>query len=236
MTAAIVSEALSPDQGHTDTPATAPVAQATAPATQAAASAHAAAADLPLAEPTPVGLIGLAFGCAALLPIAFGTSVSPQALQTAAVFCFLFGFGCQLVAGLLNYRNKNLLGATVFTAFAFNWALNAWALWSMSRGQAPDHAVVLAVEAASLVLFVPLTYAFGCHSKLLFLFLLDIDLIYVAKLLRGYGGVAGMDRPIAFLTLALGVIALWIALAMLVNPVAKRPIFPMPGPLFRPQG
>ena len=232
MTAATLSE-LSPAPGHPSVPA-ASTAPAAATAVEAAAPAHAAAAtDLPLAEPTPVGLIGLAFGCAALLPIAFGTSVTPQALRTAAVFCFLFGFGCQLVAGLLNYRNKNLLGATVFTAFAFNWALNAWSLWSLSNGQAPDHSIVLAVEAASLVLFVPLTYAFGCHSKLLSAFLLDIDLIYVAKLLRGYGGVAEMERPIAFLTLALGAIALWIALAMLVNPVAKRPIFAMPGPLFR---
>lgn len=208
------------------------VAVVSSPEPAAQAGAHAAAADLPLAEPTPVGLIGLAFGCAALLPIAFKTSLTPQALTTAAVFCFLFGFGCQLVAGLLNYRNKNLLGATVFTAFAFNWALNAWSLWSLAHGQVPDHSVILAVEAASLVLFVPLTYAFGFHSKLLFAFLLDIDLIYVAKLLKGYAHVPGMDLPIAFLTVGLGAIALWLALAMLVNPTAKKQIFPIPGPLF----
>ncbi len=197
-----------------------------------AAGAHTAAADLPFAEPTPLGLIGLCMGCAALLPIAFGAKLGPQGLVTAAVFCFLFGFGCQLTAGLLNFKNKNLLGATVFTAFAFNWALNAWALYAASQGRPADHTVLLATEAASLLLFIPLTYAFGFHSKLLFAFLLDIDIIYACKLLRGYGGVAGLELVIALATLALGLIALWIALAMLVNPVVKRPLFPMPGPMF----
>ena len=185
------------------------------------------------ADPTPLGLIGLAIGCAALLPIAFGAKVGLSGLETAAVFCLLFGGGCQLVSGLLNFANKNLLGGTVFTAFAFNWALNGWALWALAHGTVPDHQIVLATEAASLVLFVPLTYAFGFHSSLLFAFLLDIDLLYLAKLLKGYAHVSGLEKPIAFLTLGLGLIALWIALAMLVNPIAKRALFAVPGPLFK---
>lgn len=201
--------------------------------TKARESVAAPPATLPFAEPTPLGLIGLAIGCASLLPIAFGAQLTPSAFRTAAVFCLLFGGGGQLLAGILNLANKNLLGGTVFTAFAFNWMLNAWALWSLSQGIVPDHHIILATEAASLVLFVPLTYAFGFHSSILFAFLLDIDLLYVAKLLRGYGHVGGMETPIAMLTLGLGAIALYIALAMLVNPVAGKKIFPIPGPLFR---
>jgi succinate-acetate transporter protein len=184
------------------------------------------------ADPTPLGLIALAMGCAALLPLAFGVTTSRAALETGAVFCILFGCGGQLLAGVLNLANKNLLGGTVFTAFAFNWAVNAWVLWSLSRGAPPDHHVLLATEAASLVLFLPLTYAFGFHSKILFAFLLDIDLLYVFKLARGYGHVTGLETPIALATLGLGAISLYIALAMLVNPTAGRAVFPIPGPLF----
>lgn len=187
---------------------------------------------LPFADPTPLGLIGLAIGCAALLPIAFGGALTRPALETAAVFCLLFGFGGQLVAGVLNLANKNLLGGTVFSAFAFNWAVNAWVLWTLSRGAPPSAEVLLATEAASLVLFLPLTYAFGFHSKLLFAFLLDIDVLFAVKLLKGYLHVPGLGLPIALLTLGLGAIALYIALAMLVNPVVGRAVFPVPGPLF----
>jgi succinate-acetate transporter protein len=76
------------------------------------------------AEPTPLGLLGLAIGCAALVPVAFGWSVTPAALHTAAWFCLLFGGGGQMLAGLMSFANKNLLGGTLFTTFAFNWIMN----------------------------------------------------------------------------------------------------------------
>jgi succinate-acetate transporter protein len=206
---------------------------ATAVGAIAHVATHDAAANARFGDPTPLGLIGLAMGCAALLPIAFGAKVGPAGLITAAVLCALFGGGCQLLAGLMNLANKNVLGGTLFTAFAFNWALNAWALWSIAHGTIPDHQTLLATEAASLLLFVPLTYAFGHHSSLLFAFMLDIDAIYALKLVAGYGHVTGTELPIAIATLLLGVIAIWLALAMLVNPVAGRTVFPIPGPLFR---
>jgi len=213
-------------------PALAPEGPTPAPAGHTIPAA--AAGPMPrFADPTPLGLIGLAIGCAALLPIAFGAKVGVSGLITAAVMCALFGGGCQLIAGLLNLANGNLLGGTLFGAFAFNWALNAWALWSVAHGTLPEHQTILATEAASLVLFLPLTYAFGFHSGLLFAFLLDIDVLYGLKLLAGYAHVGGTQLPIAICTLALGVIALWLALAMLVNPVAGRRVFPVPGPLFR---
>ena len=136
------------------------------------------------ADPTPLGLIGLAIGCAALTPLAFGAKVGVPGLITAAVICVLFGGGCQLIAGLLNLANGNLLGGTLFAAFAFNWALNGWALWSLAHGVVPEHQILLATEAASLMLFVPLTYAFGHYSGLLFAFLLDIDVLYALQAAR----------------------------------------------------
>src|SRR3954470_9770200 len=113
------------------------------------------------AEPTPLGLIGLALGCAALTPIAFGHSLTPAGLKTAAMFCLLFGGGCQLLAGLMNFANKNLFGGTVLTAFSFNWILNWWSLTSIAGGTIPDHDILLSVDVASLVIFVVITFGFG---------------------------------------------------------------------------
>jgi len=86
----------------------------------------------PFAGPTPLGLIGLAVGCAALTPVALGFRLTPAGLKTAAVMCLLFGAGCQLLAGLTGFANKNLCGATLFTAFAFIWTLNWWVLGALS--------------------------------------------------------------------------------------------------------
>ncbi|HEY3352897.1 MAG TPA: hypothetical protein VGQ83_06585 [Polyangia bacterium] len=185
------------------------------------------------ADPTPLGLIGLAIGCAALTPIAFGACLTPMGLKTAAMFCLLFGGGCQFLAGMMSFANRNLYGGTLLTAFSFNWAMNWWALSSLAQGAVPDHSIVLATEVLSLVLFAVFTYGFGFFSKLLFAFLLDIDLLYAFKLLKALTGARWCDVPIALATVGLGAIALWIAFAMLINPTAGRQIFKVAGPLFK---
>ena len=201
--------------------------------TQAAPSHSAPSAVI--ADPTPIGLICLAIGCAALVPIAFGTSLTPSGLRTAAIFCLLFGAGGQLVAGLGNLLNHNVYGGTLFTSFAFNWVVNWWALDRLSRGEVPDVGVVLAVDTCFLVIFLAFTYGFGFFSKLLMAFLIDIDLIYIARIARHFGGGEWLGAVVGVCTVALGVISLWIAFALLINPVAGRMIFAFPGPVFRPR-
>jgi uncharacterized protein len=205
------------------------------------------------AEPTALGLIGLALGCAALTPIAFGHALTPSGLKTAAMFCLLFGGGCQLLAGLMNFANKNLFGGTVLTAFSFNWILNWWSLHTTAEAMIaahaapgapapdawlagtmfPDHTILLATDVVSLLIFVVITYGFGFFSKLLAVFLLDIDLLYACKVYRGFFPTQALNLPIALLTVALGGIALWIAFATMINPTAGRAVFPIPGPLFK---
>ncbi len=186
-----------------------------------------------VADPTPMGLLGLAIGCAALTPIAFGKSLTPVGLETAAVFCLLFGAGCQLFAGLLNLVNRNLYGGTLFLTFAFNWVVNAWALHSLSKGLVPDPTVIFATEVAFLVVFVLISWGFGHFSSLLFLFLLDIDLLYVLKVAGHLLDTKAFAIPIALLTVGLAVIALWIAFALLLNPVTGRRVFTLGMPLFK---
>ncbi|MFO0569572.1 MAG: hypothetical protein U0263_28235 [Polyangiaceae bacterium] len=173
-----------------------------------------------------------AIGCAALLPIAFGGALTRPALETAAVFCLLFGFRWPARRRRLEPgQQERLLGGTVFSAFAFNWAVSSGPLDPLAgraavcAGAARDRSgVPRPVPAADLRIRLPLSSSSA--------FLLDIDVLFAAKLLKGYLHVPGLGLPIALLTLGLGAIALYIALAMLVNPVVGRAVFPVPGPLF----
>ena len=194
-----------------------------------------AAAPPPVfAEPTALGLLGLSVGCAALLPVAFGFAVTPAALRTAAMFCLLFGGGGQMIAGLMSLANKNLLGGTMFTTFAFNWIMNWWALAGLSEGKLPDATVILSVDACFLVIFVVLAYAFAFHSKLLFAFLADICALYVFRILRELTHSPAFALPVALATVVLMLIAMWLAFAVLVNGTAGRAVFKIPGPLLTP--
>ena len=200
---------------------------------------------LPFGEPTPLGLLGLAIGCAALVPIAFGLLPTDPgkvalALKTAAWFCLVFGGGCQFLAGLMNLANKNTLGGTLLTTFSFNWIMNWWALDQLSQGKVPDGTIILAVDVAFIVVFVVLTYAFGFFSKLLFLFLLDIDALYILRIVRHFVTPLSptwnaMGTGIGIATVVLAGLALYISFALLVNPSAGHAVFPVPGPLFKPR-
>jgi succinate-acetate transporter protein len=202
-------------------------------------------ATLPFGEPTPLGLLGLSIGCGALLPIAFGMIPSEPAraaamFSTAAWFCLLFGAGCQFLAGIMSLANKNTLGGTLLTTFSFNWVMNWYALSEASQGRAVDPTIVLSVDVTFLLVFVVLTYAFGFFSKLLFLFLLDIDVLYVLRIARHFtapaDGLFGtLSLGIGIATVLLMVIALYIAFAMLVNPASGRTIFPIAGPMWLPK-
>jgi succinate-acetate transporter protein len=188
-----------------------------------------------IADPTAIGLICLAIGCAALTPMAFGMALTPAGLQTAAIFCLLFGAGGQAVAGLGNLLNHNVYGGTLFTSFAFNWVVNWWALDGVSRGQVVDPTVVLAVDVCFLVVFLVFTYGFGFFSKLLMAFLIDIDLLYLARIARHLGGGDWLGVVVGLCTVALAGISLWIAFALLINPVAGRAVFAFPGPAYTPR-
>lgn len=194
----------------------------------------AAAPTGPFAEPTPLGLLGLAIGCAALTPVAFGVALTPDALHTAAWFCLLFGGAGQFLAGMMALANRNLLGGTLFTTFSFNWVMNWWALSELSQGHIPNESVVLSVDVCFLLIFAVLTYAFGFVTKILVAFLLDIDLLYVLRIARALTHVKELGTGIAVCTVVLAAIALWIAFAMLVNPSAGRQVFKIPGPLLAP--
>lgn len=184
-------------------------------------------------NPAPLGLLGLAVSCAALMPVALGLSLSKAALITAAVFVLFFGFGCHLLAGLMDFANRNTYGGTIFTAFAFNWMITGLSLLGITCGIMPDHYVVFATELVLFVVFLFLTYGFGFFSKLLFLFLFDIDLLYVCKIGKSLTGATIFDMPIALFTALLGLIGLWLALAGLINPISGREFFKLGRPMFR---
>lgn len=209
------------------------------------APAAPSAPAVPFGEPTPLGLLGLAIGCAALVPIAFGWLPSdpaklPMFFKTAALFCLLFGAGGQFLAGVMSLANKNTLGGTLLTTFSFNWVINWWVLDEAAQGRAVDGSVMLAVDVAFIIIFLVLTYAFGFFSKLLFFFLVDIDVLYLLRIARHFttpGGDAWklLGTGVGLATIVLTLIALYISFVLLVNPAAGRAVFPVSaGPMFKP--
>jgi uncharacterized protein len=199
------------------------------------ASTSPSATRLPSADPTALGLIGLAIGCAALLPIAFGVpaALRPDALITAAWFCLLFGAACQFLAGILSFFNQNQLGGTLLTTFSFNWVMNFWSLREVASGRVPNSTIILSVDLCFLLIFCVMSVGFAYFSKLLFAFLLDIVVLYVLRILRELTHSSAFSQPIAWCTVLLMLMALYIAFALVLQTASGRAILPIPGPMLR---
>lgn len=213
-------------------------AQASQAAAHSTAPAPAAHAGI-FADPSPMGLIGLAVACASLVPFAFGfvnptTPSGVGSLKMMSMYCLYFGAGCQFLAGMMSFANKNLYGGTLFTAFSFNWLMNYWVFSAVAEKVIPDANVVHCVEITFLLIFVVMTIGFGYLSKTFFIFLLDIDFIYALKVIHFYLPIGFFNVLIAIGTVLLGVISLWLAFAILLNPVVGKQIFKISGPMFGP--
>ncbi len=200
------------------------------------ASSQAPSAPMPFADATALGLFGLAIGCASLLPIAFGVkeAMTVDALRTCSWFCLLFGAGCQFLAGMMSFANKNGIGGTLLTTFSFNWVMNWWALSGLAEGKPVNASIVFAVDCTFLVIFLVMTVAFGYFSRLLFLFLLDIDVLYGLRILKELTHSTAFALPIALSTVLLMVIALYIAFSLVLATASGKVLLPIGGPMWAP--
>jgi uncharacterized protein len=83
--------------------------------------------EMVIANPDPLGLFGFAFatflGNAATL--GFYGATSGQLIFE----CMFLGGFVQLIAGLQDYKNRNLFGATAFTGFGFFWIVFGAVSW-----------------------------------------------------------------------------------------------------------
>ncbi len=80
-----------------------------------------------LGNPTPIGLMGLAFGCSALAPMELGLT-SPGA--KIWLWVLMMGGVMQIWAGIVDLINRNELGATAFTLYGSLWLITGWQMSS----------------------------------------------------------------------------------------------------------
>jgi succinate-acetate transporter protein len=184
-------------------------------------------------EPAPLGLLGLAVASFSLAPILFGIGANKEGFLLVAVCAILFGGCCQLLSGLMDFANKNTFGGAVFTTFSFMWFKTGIEFYLITKGTLLSHDVSFILDVCLLIIFAVLTYGFGHFSTILFLFLLDVDMIYVCKITNYLSHSAIMTKPLGIFTILMGVIAVWITFATLINPLVGSPVFKGGPPLFR---
>ncbi len=190
------------------------------------------------ANPGPAGLIALALVCFCFFAILTGR-VPHEVLPLLA--CWQAGgFIVQIITGIIELKDHNVVGGNVFTYFAAFFMLTG-ALESITKYLLLVNKLPFAAQIdgwAWLVLAIAttmLTPAYLLSTPFLLAALITADIGIWAVALMDLGVVShAVGAPIAaWFLLFTGILGLYIALGIVMNTAFKRTIIPLGKPLVR---
>jgi uncharacterized protein len=189
-----------------------------------------------LGNPTPIGLMGLALGCAALAPAELGLTATADPMIWR--WMLLTAGALQIYAGIVDIINRNVLGATAFTVYGMLWALSAWQLGGGAALGASDPAVKGFIYLVFLLFTSYMAIGFATVSRTLTVVFLAFIVIFAIEILAAFlpamHGAASLVAGLLHLLAAL--LCIWAAAGSVVNPLLGRNLFEQGAPFLVSHG
>ena len=197
-------------------------------------SSTAQSVKLSVANPSGVGLLGLAIVTFVASSQKLGLT---SGLSFVIVYAIFLGATGQLLACILDFFHENIWGATVFGAFAFFWYALAGA-WMMKMGVfGPELAAgcdTAQLGFAFLIYFlfaVMMTLGALEISKLIFFDMVVIDILLGALALNAFGVAPHTTHVIAaWAEMATALLSLYGCCAVVLNTCFGRAFLPLGKP------
>jgi succinate-acetate transporter protein len=195
------------------------------------------------ADPSPAGLVALAMACFTFFAVYSGR-VDASATPLLGIW-LLGGFVVQVVVALVELKEGNLLGGNVFLFFsAFFMFVTGTELlfkfWMTQNGIVLDASIdgwAWLVLAIALLTWTPAYLKKSSAVMSICVLTLDVavPLIAIKDLgLFGTGAtLAVVSQVIAYSLLIAGILALYVAMATVLNKTMGRAMVKVPGPLIR---
>lgn len=173
-----------------------------------------------LGNPTPIGLMGLAFGCAALAPAEIGWTLPND--PRIWLWMLLFGGALQIWAGVVDLINRNVLGATAFTLYGALWLISG-----LQMGIPSDPMVKVYIYIFFLAFTVWMTIGFMTVSLNLSIVFVDFIFIFLLEIAAGIQPSLhhSVSPIVGVLHLAAAVQVVWAAAGGVLNSLLGRNLF-----------
>jgi len=184
------------------------------------------------AEPAALGLIGLAVATLVLASTDLGlTSSSSKSLMIPWVL--FFGATAQLIAGAMDFKRKNIFGATVFTTYSMTmYSISLTLFITVFTDVEFDITHYAYGLIAILVFSIIATAASLMTNKILFAILIFVDLAVIALIAHYlYNALA---VPAGIFLLLTSVFSFYAAAAILLNTMAGKTILPLGSAIWKP--
>jgi len=184
------------------------------------------------AEPAALGLIGLAVAALVLASTDLGlTSNSSKSLMIPWVL--FFGATAQLVAGAMDFKRKNIFGATVFTTYSMTmYSISLTLFITIFTDVTFDITHYAYGLIAILVFSIIATAASLMTNKILFAILIFVDLAVIVLIAHYLYDVSAV--PAGIFLLLTSVFSFYAAAAILLNTMAGKTILSLGSAIWKP--
>ena len=188
-----------------------------------------------IADPAPLGLAGFAT-TTFLLSAANANWMGAASGAAFLGYAFAYGGFCQLLAGMWEFRNRNVFGATAFSTYGGFWiGLGLWVLLVAPK----DTALQAGHDKAWIVLAFAIvnTYLLILSTQLntaVFLVFLTLELTEILLFIGGFANSTGLVKAGGYVGVLTAVVAWYTSAAGISNGMIGGKLrFPVGPPLIR---
>jgi succinate-acetate transporter protein len=186
-----------------------------------------------IADPAPLGLA--AFAATTFLLSAANAGWMTKATGDAWLgYAFAYGGFGQLLAGMWEFRNRNVFGATAFSTYGGFWiGLGLWALLVAPKATSPA-AAAHDIAWILLVFAIINTYLLILSTQVnmaVFLVFLTLEITEIILLIGNFAGSTGTVKFGGYVGLVTALVAFYTSAAGVSNGQAGRLRFPVGRPL-----
>jgi succinate-acetate transporter protein len=195
-----------------------------------------------VADPAPLGLA--AFALTTFLLSAANAGWMTSATGNAWLgYAFAYGGLCQLLAGMWEFRNRNVFGATAFATYGGFWiGLGLWVLLVANAGpKTPLLAAAYAAETGKDLGWILLAFAiFNTYMLIwssqvnlaVFAVFLTLEATEILLFIGFFANNSGIHKFGGYIGVLTAVVAWYTSSAGVINGMKGRVVAPVGGPLF----
>jgi uncharacterized protein len=207
------------------------------PASPAAPAAPVAALGSGIADPAPLGLA--AFALTTFLLSAANAGWMTSATGDAWLgFAFAYGGLAQLLAGMWEFRNRNVFGATAFSTYGGFWiGLGLWALLvapHAASATAAGHDIAWILLAFAIFNTYMLIWSSQVNAAVFGVFL-TLELTEIILFIGNFSGSSGTVKFGGYLGVVTAIVAWYTSAAGVANGMGGRLRVPVGRPLIAPR-
>jgi hypothetical protein len=182
-----------------------------------------------IADPAPLGLAAFALTTFLLSAVNAGWAKNTSGADWLG-YAFAYGGVIQLLAGMWEFRNKNVFGATAFSTYGGFWiGLFFWAQYAHAPAGAKDVGWILLAFA----IFNTYMVIFSTQVNLaVFGVFITLELTEIFLFIGILGGNSGMVKAGGVIGIITAFVAWYTSAAGVINGMKGKPVLPVGGPLF----